>query len=408
MSWAQVSLNLHESAQAKEIAQTPLGRIVIWIAASGLLLWHDVPLLGPLSLALIFLWPERRRSILSIAAVGMVFDRFFVRQGLEYSNSSITTILEWPGALGKVLVLTAATVFGLYLVFQLARNLKRLPSPARKQGDPETARRRLLEGGAILVAREFMVAHQIGVGDMFLVRSNEIEREFEIVGVIGSPGLDLAAKYFDIGQEYSDQALHAVFGSRADLIETFGNRAVHFIQIDLSDDINDADALAAIRGQITGTLLSAGSGREIKASIASIGTNMLGVISSIALAAIVIACFGVGNVVVAGIDARRFEFGVLRAVGAGGGMLARLIVAEVVIVIFAAGVVGTLMGLQASWAGATLYRLLIGLVIEIRPPALPIGAGWIIMAILALGAAAPAAIALSRKKPRELLAATKG
>lgn len=133
MSWAQASLNLHESAQAKEIAQTPFGRIVIWVAASGLLLWHEVPLLGPLALALIFLWPDRRRSILSIAAVGMVFDRFFIRQGLEYSNSAITTVLEWPGTLVKVLVLTAATVLSLYLVFQLARNLQHLPSPARKR-----------------------------------------------------------------------------------------------------------------------------------------------------------------------------------------------------------------------------------------------------------------------------------
>jgi putative ABC transport system permease protein len=276
------------------------------------------------------------------------------------------------------------------------------------EGDPETARQRLLEGGAILVAREFMVAHDMHVGDSFPITHRDKSFDFEIVGVVGSPGLDLAAKYFDIGQEYRDQALHAVFGSRDDLITKFGNHAVHFIQIDLDDSISDDDALAAIRGQITGTLLSAGSGREIKASITSIGTNMLTVVSSIAVMAMLIACFGVGNVVVAGIDARRFEMGVLRAVGAGGDLLARLVVAETLVVILAAGVLGTAMGLQASWAGASLYRLLAGLTLSLRPPAVPIAAGWAIMAALALAAAAPAALSLARRKPRELLAATRG
>jgi hypothetical protein len=132
MSWASASLNPHEGAPAKQLAQTPLGRIVILIAASGLLIWHGVPVLGPLALVLIFIWPDQRRSILSLAAVLMVFDRFFVRQGLEYSASSFAAIVDWPVPWLKVLVLTAATVFGLYLVYQIARNFQRLPSPVRK------------------------------------------------------------------------------------------------------------------------------------------------------------------------------------------------------------------------------------------------------------------------------------
>jgi len=276
------------------------------------------------------------------------------------------------------------------------------------EGDPETARQRLNEGGAILVAREFTVAHGVGVGDTFPVRFDGRSFDFEVVGVVGSPGLDLVSKYFDVGREFRDQALHAVFGSRRDLVERFGNDAVQFVQIDLADDIDDETAMEQIRAQLAGTLLSAGSGREIKETIDSIGENTLRVVSSVAIMAILIACLGVGNVVVAGIDARRFEMGVLRAVGAGGPMLARLIIAEIVVVALTAGVLGTAMGLQASWAGAELYRMLAGLELGLRPPLLPVALGWGIVITLSLAAAAPAAWTLARQRPRALLSATRG
>ncbi|MHC4977165.1 MAG: FtsX-like permease family protein, partial [Planctomycetota bacterium] len=276
------------------------------------------------------------------------------------------------------------------------------------QGDPETARARLLAGGAILVAREFMVAHDLGVGDEFPITHNGVTTPFEIVGVIASPGLDLVSKYFDIGQEYRDQSLHAVFGSRRDLRSVFNNNAVHFIQMDLDDQIGDEEALTQIRSKLAGTLLSAGSGREIKQKIDSIGRSTLQVISSIALLAMVLSCFGVGNVVIASIEARQFELGVLRAIGSTGSMLGRLISAEVLLIAISAGVLGTLMGLQASLAGNVLYRELVGLDLSFSPPALPVAMGWLMMIGLAMLAGAPAAFVVARRRPRVLLASSTG
>ncbi|MFG0256761.1 MAG: FtsX-like permease family protein [Phycisphaerales bacterium JB043] len=276
------------------------------------------------------------------------------------------------------------------------------------QGDPETARARLLAGGAILVAREFMVAHELGVGDEFPITHNGVTTPFEIVGVIASPGLDLVSKYFDIGQEYRDQSLHAVFGSRSDLRSIFKNDTVHFIQMDLNDAVDDEVALAEIRSRLTGTLLSAGSGREIKRSIDSIGRSTLQVISSIALLAMVLSCFGVGNVVIASIEARQFELGVLRAIGSTGSMLARLITAEVLLIALSAGVLGSLMGLQAALAGNGLYRMLVGLDLSFSPPALPVALGWVMMIGLALLAGTPAAVVVARRHPRRLLATPTG
>jgi putative ABC transport system permease protein len=117
---------------------------------------------------------------------------------------------------------------------------------------------------------------------------------------------------------------------------------------------------------------------------------------------------GVANMIVAAIDARQFEFGVLRAVGARRGMVLRLVLAEAVMVSLAAMVLGTCMGLQAVWAGQIVDEMLLGIELDVRPPWGPIAAGCGIVLVMAMGAAAPAVIALSRRKPRELLAAVRG
>ena len=273
------------------------------------------------------------------------------------------------------------------------------------EGDAMTAQRRLNEGGAVLVAREFAVARGLGLGDAFPFEHRGVRHEMEIVGVVGAPGLDLVGKYFDVGQQFKDQALHAVFGSRRDMVERFGNDAVQFVQISLNRSVSDDDAIAEIRDAFRGSILTVGSGRAIKAQITSLGSKSLKVVSSVAIAAMLIACFGVANVVVAGIHARTFEFGVLRAVGASGGVLARLVAAETLLVAIAAGIVGTLMGLQAAAAERVLWRALGGIELAAGIEGDVILLGVLTVGSLALLAASPAAIALAKRPPRELLAA---
>ncbi len=276
------------------------------------------------------------------------------------------------------------------------------------EGDPAYAAHRLSEGGAICVAREFKIAGGYSVGDTFSLKHEGQAFDFEIVGVFTSPGLELASRYFDIGDQYYKQSLHAVFGSRKDLIEKFKNDAIHMIQVDLADDVDDEQALNEMRKALGNTLLTAGSGREIKSMITSIGESSMKIIYVVALAAVVMACFGVGNIVIAGIDARRFEFGVLRAIGAEGKTLMRLVLAEVIVIALAACVLGTATGLQGAATGLMFQREVLGLSPRFIAPIGPIAIGWAMLISLTLLAAAPAAVALARRAPRELLAATRG
>ena len=291
-------------------------------------------------------------------------------------------------------------------------------------GDQQTALARLNEGGAIIVGREFNVAQGLGVGDVFTCRSAGAEHSFEIVGVVTSPGLELASKFFNIGEEYIDQSIHAVFGSRGDMKTLFGSDNTQLIQIAfdwdaleaaaaadgaVTPDAADRWAIQRVRGELFGLgILDAGSGRKIKREITTYIGGALVVFSAVAVVSMLVACFGVANLIVAGIESRQFEFGVLRAVGAQRGLLVRLVLAEAVVIGLAAAVVGTLMGIQGSWAGQRIYGLLLGLAMELRVPLKATAFGWGIVMLFTIGAAVPAIARLNRRKTRELLSAVRG
>lgn len=280
--------------------------------------------------------------------------------------------------------------------------------PLTKEGQ-ERAQRRLKEGGAILVAREFKVAQGLGVGDTFRAISGERTHDFEIVGVVTSPGLEIVSKFFSIGEDFTDQAIHAVFGSRADLKDKFDSEAIHLIQVGLKPDADESEAVVRMRTELSDVgVLEAGSGRKIKAEILKVVGSSLIVASSIAVFAMLVASFGVANIIVAGIHARRFEFGVLRAIGASRGLLVRLVLAEAILIAITAGILGTMLGLQGIFSGQQLDRMLFGIELTVKPPMGPLVLGWTIVGVITVGAAIPAVISLARQRPRELLGAMKG
>jgi putative ABC transport system permease protein len=273
----------------------------------------------------------------------------------------------------------------------------------------ERAQRRLAEGGAVLVAREFQAAKGIGVGDTFRAASNEKEVEFEIVGVVTSPGLEVVSKFFSVGEDFTDQAIHAVFGSRKDLLEVFGSDAISMFQVGLDPAYDDTKAVATMRTELIDYgILDAGSGRSVKKEIRRLIGGSLVIASAVALFAMIIASFGVANIIVASIRARMFEFGVLRAVGASKGLLARMVLAEALLIGLAAIILGTALGIQGIYSGQRLDKLLFGLELTVRPPVVPILIGWAFILTITVAATVPSLLLLLRRRPRELLAGTRG
>jgi len=274
------------------------------------------------------------------------------------------------------------------------------------QGDPDTALAKLKAGGSVIVAREFLVAKGLGVGDTFTCKdATGQEHSFDIVGVVTTPGLELVSQYFDLGESMTQQAVSSVFGSRDDMIKHFGIADPMLIQIDLDDSVPPKEAIAQIEQALIGSgVLNVGSGARIRSQIEAVFASSFIVISTVALGAMLVACFGVANLIVAEVSARKYELGVLRAVGASKGQLVRLICAQALIIAIAACVLGTLLGLQAAWGGQQINRVTVGMDLNFRPPPmLPIVISWGAAIFLTLLAAAPSAIRLNRSSVRQLM-----
>ncbi len=273
------------------------------------------------------------------------------------------------------------------------------------QGDIETARLRLNAGGSVIVAREFLVARGLGVGDTFeCIDAKDEPHQFEIVGVVTSPGLELVSQYFDLGDNFVNQAIGSVFGSRDDMIEHFGMRTAQLIQVEISDDIDDEIAVAEMKQALLGAgVLNVGSGRVIREQIEAVFSSTLVIFSTVAIGAMLVACFGVANLIVAEVNARKFEFGVLRAVGASKGQLVRLICAQALLIAITACILGTALGVQAAWGGQETNRQIIGIDLSMVLPVKTIGVAWVIAIVLALAAAAPSAMKLNSSSIRALL-----
>lgn len=274
------------------------------------------------------------------------------------------------------------------------------------QGDANEALRRLNEGGAILVAREFLTARAIGVGSKVILGPKDNEHEFEVVGVVASPGLDIATSFFGMQGEFYDQAIHCVFGSRADAIRCFGNERITLIQFEISGQVSDEEAEALVVKELGAVKF--GTGRSITRFIDEIATRIIMLMQSIGLFGLAVASIGMANVMAANVSARRTEFGVLRSIGAGRWVVARLVLAEASLIGLSACAAGTLLGMHGASNAAHLYRILLGIGSVPEIPVDTISYGCCIVLFLCVLSCTPAVLGLLRQTPREMMDSASG
>ena len=271
-----------------------------------------------------------------------------------------------------------------------------------REGDPQTALRRMEGGRALLVTREWSVAHGVGAGTTLAIKTLRGPVDFQVVGVIGSKGLEIAVHIFGVRRRFSDTSINSVFGTLADAKRHFGVNNVNLLLVSLQDDIDDAQAVDQLKLAAPGSL--AGTSREIRRRASKGFDRMMTVASVLAVGSLILACLGVGNLLVAEVTSRRFEFGVLRAVGGQRALLGRLVAGQTLIVAMVGCVAGTILGLELALIERGFHQRLMGLEYAPRLPWDVIAWGAITVAGAALVAALPAIWWLMRRRPRDLVA----
>ncbi len=270
------------------------------------------------------------------------------------------------------------------------------------EGDPATAIPQLAHGDAAIVAQRFLVAKGVGVGDTLTLGVGRKTKEFRIIGVVSSAGLDLTTQLFGIQSQYTDYAMSCVFVDFDTVSRVFGTNDAKMLQINLTDDVTDEEATRRIEEAVPGVLFR--SGRWILDTVRSIANAVIAIHTVVAFAALVLASVAVGAVIAASIGTRRFEYGVLRAVGASRGTLLRLVLGETALLAVTGALTGTLLGFHLAFMDASNLRSLAGLPIGVAVPVGPIAIGWVVVILLASLAALLPAVRLVRRSPRDLVA----
>jgi putative ABC transport system permease protein len=270
-------------------------------------------------------------------------------------------------------------------------------------GGPPAAIETLKEGAGVIVADRFLATQKVRIGDTLKLGVGRVTKEFIIVGAVSSAGLDIATQSFGIRSQYMEYSVSCVFMDFHTVQRTFDNQDAHLMQLNLVPDVDDEQAIEEVARVAPGVQFH--SGRWIVKTINDVATAILAVQSTVAFAALVLACLGVGNVILANIHARRYEYGVLRAVGGHRRLLAKLILSEAALIAVTGALVGTLLGLHLAWVGANNYRDMLGLPVRLVFPQAPTAIGWLVVLALTLLAALPGVWSVVRRQPSALLAA---
>ncbi len=192
------------------------------------------------------------------------------------------------------------------------------------EGDEDTAYAALARGNALFVSREFKVARGIGVGDTIPLQAADGRIiDFRVAAVVTSNVVDIAKSYFDARTAVRDMSVSSVLGTVADAEKYFKLEKCKLMLVDLKTPPGQTTQQVTdeVRAELRQHGFEAASGMELKDTLRRIIIRVVDAMSLVALAALGLASLGVANMVIASVHARRFELGVLRAVGAGRGQV---------------------------------------------------------------------------------------
>lgn len=289
------------------------------------------------------------------------------------------------------------------------------------QGSPAEVVRRLEDGRGCIVPDHFLRETGLKLGDSFALvppENPEHPVRYTIAGSVRLPGWHWQTKHTGF-RPRTHRAAALVFAHFPTVARDFGMSAASHVWLSYASPPPDQAALAeGVRSLFSRVLqreVALGPERgdmpavrvmpveEIRGSVLASAQKWLWVVGRIPLIALLIAGFGVLNVILASVRARRWSMGVLRALGFTRWTLVRVVVAEGLLIGAVACVLSLGFGILAGWCGGGIAQYISffgGMHPPLAIPWSPILRG--LLAVLALSACAAAWPAWSTGKASPL------
>ena len=145
-----------------------------------------------------------------------------------------------------------------------------------------------------------------------------------------------------------------------------GMESVFLVAANLELGVEKDELVQRLSEQLGDSGISVGDVRQLKYDIQQGLRSLLQVVSVVAWAAMAVASLGVVNTVMAGVRSRRYQLGVLRAIGVTRGEMLRLILAESLLLGVAACLLGVAAGLVMVVNARELSQWAVGYVPPLR------------------------------------------
>jgi putative ABC transport system permease protein len=246
-------------------------------------------------------------------------------------------------------------------------------------GDRNSALEKLKAGSACLVPDHFLDASGLKLGDdLELIPPGAPPGKtvrYQIAGSVSLPGWHWMTKMTGLRRQ-TVRAGALVFAPIADVRRDFNITRTNFFWFDTDRTVTDPEVETAMQkiaeahgeakfrvggvGEVTSRRPYARltSAEAVRSGIRVRADGMIWGMSQIPLITLLITSLAVVNTVVASVRSRRWDLGILRAIGTTRGALVRLILAESILIGCVVCVLGVGFGLMAGWCGAGMSRYL--------------------------------------------------
>ena len=221
---------------------------------------------------------------------------------------------------------------------------------------------------------------------------------WKVAGVISFPGWHWLTKTSGMRVRRGSFVAALVVADERWLKEDYGHQGFQFIwgdtapgvsNVALQDDLGEF-ALMKARERTGGEegvkpLVKALTRESLGSSVTSRGDSVIFTMSQLPMIMMVIAVLAVLNTVLASVQSRRKEFGLMRAVGVPGGMVMRMLWAETLMISLCAVVMSLVLGVLAAWCSIQILEYGYHFGIVTPPVTMPWAhLGYAVLLVLAL------------------------
>ena len=298
------------------------------------------------------------------------------------------------------------------------------------QGTRAEAIVRLKQGRSCVVPDHFLAATGLKLGDRFaLVPPDMPEKpvEYTIAGVVSLPGWHWIAQVSGLRRRGVRSAA-MVFASYDDVRRDFDIRQTNYLWMNVQPGVGVADMGAAlqpladrylgpgpviqVRGPSSfgatkfGTSLRITTPEDVRTQLLARADDVIWALCEVPLVTLLITSLGVVNTIVTSVRVRRWDLGVLRALGVTRWALARMILAEGLLIGLVACILSLSFGLMAGWCGTGISQhasFFGGLAMPLVVPWGKLAAALSVTLALCLAASLWPAVRISRAEPLRLL-----